>query len=94
MHRHEGLDWGPIQEKLEANPDKLGSLYKMEITEGEPDVIGYDEKTEEYLFCDCSKESPKGRRSLCYDREALESRKNTSLKTARWIWQKKWALRC
>lgn len=75
MHRHEGLDWGPIQEKLEANPDKLGSLYKMEITEGEPDVIGYDEKTEEYLFCDCSKESPKGRRSLCYDREALESRK-------------------
>ncbi|MBB5148443.1 MULTISPECIES: DUF4256 domain-containing protein [Ureibacillus] len=75
MHRHEGLDWNQIQQKLEANPMKLWSLHEMEKTEGEPDVIGFDEKTGEYLFCDCSKESPKGRRSLCYDREALEARK-------------------
>ncbi|MEJ9281911.1 DUF4256 domain-containing protein [Ureibacillus thermosphaericus] len=75
MHRHEGLDWNQIQQKLEANPMKLWSLHEMEKTEGEPDVIGFDEKTGEYLFCDCSKESPKGRRSFCYDREALEARK-------------------
>lgn len=75
MHRHEGLDWNQIQQKLEANPMKLWSLHEMEKTEGEPDVIGFDKKTGEYLFCDCSKESPKGRRSLCYDREALEARK-------------------
>lgn len=75
MHRHEGLKWDQVQQKLEANPMKLWSLHEMEKTEGEPDVIGFDEKTGEYLFCDCSKESPKGRRSLCYDREALEARK-------------------
>ncbi|MED3662182.1 DUF4256 domain-containing protein [Ureibacillus sp. FSL K6-8385] len=75
MHRHEGMKWEHILEKLESHPEKLWSLYEMERTEGEPDVIGYDETTGEYLFCDCSKESPKGRRSLCYDQEALESRK-------------------
>ena len=75
MPRHKGLDWAKVQAKLEANADKLWSLDEMEVSGGEPDVIGYDEKTGEYLFCDCSPESPKGRRSLCYDREAWESRK-------------------
>ncbi|MBP1224535.1 DUF4256 domain-containing protein [Flavobacterium sp. 1355] len=75
MQRHEGLDWNKIQSKLEANPEKLWSLDEMERTEGEPDVIGFDKKTNEYLFADCSAESPKGRRSVCYDHEALEKRK-------------------
>jgi len=75
MVRHEGLEWAEVQARLEAYPGKLWSLHEMERTGGEPDVIGYDEKTGEYLFCDCSAESPKGRRSICYDREALESRK-------------------
>lgn len=75
MHRHPGLEWADIRAKLEANPEKLWSLNEMERTGGEPDVIGYDETTGEYIFCDCSAESPKGRRSLCYDREAWESRK-------------------
>ena len=73
--RHEGLEWASVQAKLDANPEKLWSLNEMEGTEGEPDVVGHDEKTGEYIFCDCSTESPKGRRSVCYDREALESRK-------------------
>ncbi|GIO18662.1 hypothetical protein J18TS1_17620 [Oceanobacillus oncorhynchi subsp. incaldanensis] len=73
--RHQGLEWEPIQAKLEGNSEKLISLFEMERTEGEPDVIGYDEEREEYIFVDCSKESPKGRRSVCYDRAALESRK-------------------
>lgn len=76
MNRHDSLDWAKVQAKLEANPEKLWSLREMEITGGEPDVVGYDEKKDEYIFFDCSAESPKGRRSLCYDREALESRKN------------------
>jgi len=75
MNRHKGLEWTKVQAKLEANPEKLYSLNEMEITEGEPDVVGYDKKTGEYIFYDCSAESPKDRRSLCYDREALESRK-------------------
>ncbi|HUS94757.1 MAG TPA: DUF4256 domain-containing protein [Patescibacteria group bacterium] len=75
MNRHEILDWPKVQEKLEANPEKLWSLNEMERTGGEPDVVGYDEKTGEYTFYDCSAESPKGRRSLCYDGEAWESRK-------------------
>jgi hypothetical protein len=75
MHRHKDLQWANVQEKLEANPEKLWSLNEMEITGGEPDVAGYDEKKDEYIFYDCSAESPKGRRSVCYDREALESRK-------------------
>jgi hypothetical protein len=75
MKRHEGLEWADVQAKLEANAEKLWSLSEMESTGGEPDVIGHDEVTGEYIFCDCSSESPKGRRSLCYDRQALESRK-------------------
>ena len=75
MKRHKGLVWAKVQTKLEANPEKLWSLDDMETTGGEPDVVGYDKKTDEYIFYDCSAESPKGRRSVCYDREALESRK-------------------
>jgi hypothetical protein len=75
MNRHKGLEWAKLQAKLEANPEKLWSLSEMEKTGGEPDVVGHDKKTDEYIFYDCSAESPKGRRSLCYDREALESRK-------------------
>jgi hypothetical protein len=75
MIRHKGREWAKVQARLEAFPEKLWSLNEMERTGGEPDVVGYDEKTEEYIFYDCSAESPKGRRSFCYDREALESRK-------------------
>lgn len=75
MKRHKGLKWADVLNKLEANGDKVWSLSEMERTEGEPDVIGFDKKTGEYIFCDCSAESPKGRRSVCYDRQALESRK-------------------
>nr|WP_274365624.1 MULTISPECIES: DUF4256 domain-containing protein [unclassified Paenibacillus] len=75
MNRHQGLEWAEVQAKLEANPEKLWSLNEMERTGGEPDVVGYDKNTGEYIFYDCSAESPKGRRSICYDREALESRK-------------------
>lgn len=75
INRHKGIEWDKVQEKLEANTEKLWSLHEMEITGGEPDVICYDEQANEYIFYDCSAESPKGRRSLCYDREALESRK-------------------
>lgn len=74
-HRHKGMDWNKIAEKLEANPQKLWSLNAMEETGGEPDVVGFDKKTNEYIFVDCIAESPKGRRSLCYDLEAWESRK-------------------
>ena len=75
MKRHKGLDWAKVQAKLEADSGKLWSLNEMETTGGEPDVVGHDKKTGEYIFYDCSAESPKGRRSVCYDREALESRK-------------------
>jgi hypothetical protein len=75
MIRHKGLPWADIQAKLEASPEKLWSLNEMERTGGEPDVVGHDEKTGEYIFFDCSAESPKGRTSVCYDREGLESRK-------------------
>jgi hypothetical protein len=75
MYRHKGLEWAKVQAKLEANTEKLWSLDEMERTGGEPDVVGQDKKTGEYIFSDCSAESPKGRRSVCYDREALDSRK-------------------
>jgi len=75
MNRHHGLEWGNVQAKLEAHTEKRWSLHEMERTGGEPDVVDYDAKTGEYIFYDCSAESPKGRRSVCYDREALESRK-------------------
>jgi hypothetical protein len=74
-NRHLGLEWSKIQEKLEANPNKLWSLNEMERTEGEPDVVVYDKETDEYIFYDCATETPKGRRSLCYDKEALDARK-------------------
>jgi len=75
LNRHKGLEWAKVQAKLEANAEKLWSLYEMERTGGEPDVVGHDQKTGEHIFYDCSAQSPKGRRSVCYDREALESRK-------------------
>ncbi|WHX50494.1 DUF4256 domain-containing protein [Paenibacillus woosongensis] len=75
IDRHKGLEWANVQAKLEANIEKLWSLHEMEHTGGEPDVVGFDNKTGEYIFYDCSAESPKGRRSVCYDHEALESRK-------------------
>src|SRR6186997_2129307 len=75
VNRHKGLEWAKVQAKLEADTEKLWSLHEMERTGGEPDVVGHDTKTGEYIFYDCSAESPKGRRSLCYDREALTSRK-------------------
>src|SRR5918993_2030810 len=75
MNRHQGLQWAAVQARLEANPEKLWSLNQMEQTGGEPDVVGHDKKTGEYVFHDCSAETPKGRRSVCYDREALEARK-------------------
>jgi hypothetical protein len=75
MNRHKTLEWAKVQVKLEANTEKLWSLNEMERTGGEPDVVGYDKKSDECIFYDCSAESPKGRRSICYDREALEARK-------------------
>lgn len=75
MHRHKGLKWDNVQSKLEKNTEKLWSVHEMEVTFGEPDVVSQDKETGEYIFFDCSPESPKGRRSVCYDREALESRK-------------------
>ena len=75
MHRHQGITWADVRSRLEGNPDALKSLREMERTGGEPDVIGRDRETGRYTFCDCSAESPSGRRSLCYDRAALESRK-------------------
>lgn len=80
LNRHKGLEWAKVQAKLEANSEKLWSLNEMEQTGGEPDVVGVDKKTGEYIFYDCSAESPKDRRSLCYDRAALESRKENKPK--------------
>jgi hypothetical protein len=74
-NRHKGLEWAKVQARLEAHSEKLWSLSEMESTEGEPDVVGFDKKTGEYIFYDCAAESPKGRRSICYDRAALEARK-------------------
>jgi len=80
MHLHQGLEWTKVQARLEAHAEKLWSLSEMERTGGEPDVVGHDKKTGEYIFYDCSAESPNGRRSLCYDREALDSRKENKPK--------------
>ena len=82
MHRHEGMDWAEVRSRLEGSADKLRSLGEMERTGGEPDVVGRDEETGEYIFWDCAPESPKGRRSVCYDREALESRKKHKPETS------------
>ena len=86
-NRHKGIDWTKIQTRLEANSDKLLILFEMEKTGGEPDVVGFDKKTSEYIFFDCSQESPKERRSICYDREALDS------KIVRLKWHQKWVLK-
>jgi hypothetical protein len=75
MKRHKGLEWAKVQARLEAHPEKLWSLHEMEGTGGEPDVAGHDKKTDEYVFCDCSEQTPNGRTNVCYDREALDSRK-------------------
>jgi hypothetical protein len=75
MNRHKGLLWKKVEAKLEANPEKMWSLNEMERTGGEPDVVGHDKKTGEYIFCDCSSESPEGRRNVCYDSEGQEARK-------------------
>ena len=75
MKRHKGVKWTDVEAKLKANADKLWSLSEMEVSGGEPDVVGYDKKSDEYIFYDCAAETPKGRRSICYDAEALESRK-------------------
>jgi hypothetical protein len=87
MHRHKGIEWAKVQSKLESDHEKLWSLNTMEETGGEPDVVGFDKKSGEYIFCDCSAESPAGRRSVCYDHEALEKRKehkpkNSAMKMA------------
>jgi class 3 adenylate cyclase len=82
MNRHQGLEWAKVQAKLEANPEKLWSLHEMERTGGEPDVVGHDKTTGEYIFYDCSVESPKGRRSVCYDREGQEERKKKGVHPA------------
>ena len=82
MSRHQGLEWPKVQAKLEANAEKLWSLNEMEKSGGEPDVVGLDKKTGETIFCDCSADSPKGRTSLCYDREALDSRKEHKPKSS------------
>jgi hypothetical protein len=82
MSRHKGLEWAKVQARLEANAEKLRSLGEMERTGGEPDVVGQDKKTGEYVFCDCSAESPKDRRSICYDRAALDSRKEHKPKSS------------
>lgn len=92
MNRHKGLEWAKVQAKLDANTEKLWSLNEMERTGGEPDVVGHDKEKDEYIFYDCSAESPKGRRSVCYDREGLESRKNINQKITLLIWQLPWAL--
>jgi hypothetical protein len=80
MSRHKGVEWAKVRAKLEASPEKLWSLNEMESTGGEPDVVGHDKKTGEFIFYDCSAESPKGRRSICYDREALNARKENKPK--------------
>lgn len=82
MNRHRGLQWAEVRARLDATPEKLKSLHEMERTGGEPDVVSRDEKTGEYVFYDCSVESPEGRRSVCYDREGLESRKEARPKTS------------
>lgn len=82
MNRHAGLDWAKVRAKLEAHPEKLWSLHQMETTGGEPDVVAHDKKTGDFLFFDCAADSPKGRTSLCYDREALDSRKEAKPKNS------------
>ena len=90
MERHKGLTWDSVQARLEVNPAGLWSLHEMERTGGEPDVVGVDEQTGGYIFVDCAKETPSGRTNLCYDDEALESRRRTNPQAARWAWLRPW----
>jgi hypothetical protein len=92
MNRHKGLEWVKVQAKLEANAEKLWSLNEMEKTGGEPDVVGHDKKTGEYVFYDCSAESPKGRTSFATTGKRWIRGKNLNRKTASWIWRRPWAL--
>ena len=92
MNRNNGLEWSKVQTKLEANAEKLWSLHEMERTGGEPDVVGHDKKTGEYIFYDCSAESPKGRRSLYMTVKRWSQGKKTNRKITLWIWQPPWAL--
>lgn len=94
MNRHPDLAWNNIQEKLTKNPEKAESLFQMEESGGEPDVVGLDPKSGAYLFYDCSPESPKGRRSFCYDREALDKRKENKPKTTQFRRQNQWVSSC
>ncbi len=93
-HRHKGIEWPKVQARLDSSPIKLWSLNEMEATGGEPDIIDVDKKTGEYIFYDCSAESPKGRRSICYDHLALESRRRTNRKIALLKWLLIWGLNC
>jgi hypothetical protein len=92
MNRHKGLEWAKVQARLEANAEKLWSLHEMERTGGEPDVVGHDKKTGEYVFYDCSAESPKGRTSFAMTVKRWIRERNISQKTASWIWRQPWAL--
>ena len=92
LNRHKGLDWAKVQARLEASAEKLWSLNEMERTGGEPDVVGQDKKTGEYIFFDCSAESPEGRASVCYDREALDGERNINPRAVPWTWPQPWAL--
>lgn len=92
-NRHKGIQWPKLRAKRETKHAKMWSLHEMEQTGGEPDVIGYDKKTDEYIFVDCSSESPQGRKKVCCDSEAMESRKKTDHKTTQLIWPKPWVLK-
>jgi hypothetical protein len=94
MNRHKGLEWDNVQTKLQAQPEKIWSIHEMERTGGEPDVVGLDKKTGEYIFYDCSAESPKDRRSLCFDREALDGRKENKPGIVPAIWLRRWVSSC
>src|SRR5208337_4714870 len=94
MNRHKGLAWTQVQAKLEANAEKLWSLGEMERTGGEPDVVGHNKETGEYIFHDCSAESPKGRRSVCTTVKRWSQGKKINQKTTRWVWRRPWALSC
>src|SRR6266480_3268078 len=94
INRHRGLDWAKVQAKLEANPEKLSSLNEMESTGGEPDVVGHDKKTGEYVFYDCSSQSPKGRTSCVTTAKRWIRGRNINQKTAPWTWPRSWELSC
>ena len=93
-NRHQRIEWASVESRLHSSPEKLWSLYQMEQTGGEPDVISYDENFGEFIFYDCSPESPKGRRSVCSTGQRRSQEKNTHRQTTRWTWPPKWASNC